>query len=531
MKKYIKTFCLAVVLLVEINCFAQQTEYKNYLVEKERKDYNQSQIDKARNNTNSKSNSYSVDMEAAKKMVDSWKVKSAPVDLAEIQKREERLKKIRTKDSLEFEDKIQRSIAYEKRIKPYIDEFISAGLTKSEGEDLVKYKLNNESIDLSNVTESIINTLYFLSDNVDNLTINEFEIQIAVLSPYAPITSLKLLDVMKARFPNEKEIINNITLNCLISYYSSNLPTAWGEEETIFQMFKRFEDLIKIYPQAELIIYEFKGRLDTGPYQSIVFKTDKKTDKKKYYKMYGNESKMDNQLALKYNNLSQSAEDLIRYLEYNKTKKLNDIITISRVWDKKSASRDYKGNYERIYIYIPDFRCSDEVLLELSEMGNFDAQVNLVAKNCVNNSNIELKDKLYAMFLKRAVENDDLEAYKMLFNIPLWESLYVSEIVNKKLNDIPYSSEPNSPYNKVDYTERNYNLDLQMERIDRAYAVVKKNICNIKKINQLDYHINNFKIFGTLGRHKVIVPFHFTYPSADEKRDLSEYWVKNCLKK
>jgi hypothetical protein len=544
MKEVFKKIALTVVFLIVAKGYSQQTEYKNYLIEKERKDYNQAQIDKARNNTNSKSNTYTVDLDAAKKMVESWKaskiVNKTPEEKAIIAQREREkqiaLEQYREKVEKDREENFKRYVAKEELIKPFKDNFINAGFSVGETHDITNFKMfeHEEFKPDQEKFNILIPALNYLADNIDVISFDDFETQIKSLFLYTPLTSLKLINEIKVRFPNKKTEVENMEFNCLIGFYN-NFNSRYTKEEVEY-VFGKFDNIIKNNPQSEMELFEnikYYGGAK-NPYETLqefIRSSDGKKEQKKYEELSDKARKVKGLIWYKYEEISKSSESLFNYLAINKFKSLEDIINLPENSNVKKNSKQYRGQYQTIYIYLPDLRASDQVLWELSEMGNFEAQVILAKKNCVNNNNIELKDKLYQMFLKRAVENDDIEAYKMLFNIPLWESLYVSEIVNKKLNDIPYSSEPNSPYKNTDYTERDYNLDLQEKRIDRAFTDVKNNICNIKAFNQLSYHIENFKIFGKGGRHKVIVPFKFTYPSAEEERNLSEYWVKNCRKK
>ncbi len=322
--------------------------------------------------------------------------------------------------------------------RPFVDYFIKAGLNYEEAEYLIKYHI----IDFSgNAYPNFLKALEIqpvlasLNTDLANTPFDSLQSKIGVITNYLPLKSFIILDKVKKRYADKALEIENMQISCLVPYFNSG--SVGLDHEDRKKLLDFYFKLVKKQPQIDVYVLErttyfsnpYESQIDYLKYYGAKFK-----EIKKYYTIY---EEVQKKLDDKRNAICQTSAAIEAALASNNNISLDQIISkkyrneFGSIQDPlkfathKNQNLSQIDNYNVISLNSKNFnthlRCSPQVLKELSNHGNIDAQYIYMIYLCAEGTDLQIKEQS-EIYIKKAEEGDFM-SLQLLFFSRIWQAI------------------------------------------------------------------------------------------------------------
>ena len=334
----------------------------------------------------------------------------------------------------------------------YEENFIRAGFSAYESKmitlnHLIGYDGNSKSSGAD--AEAMAAFLKSLNENLNTISYLDFKTKIERLNIYGPYTALTLVNKMMRKFADKTAELEELQKNSIVSYF--NIATSHNDHENSDKLIDVFFTLLKKYPALD--VYVLSNCKYNDPFQAKLINLKyfgaKSKQADKVYKLWADAK---NKLADQFNTICQTSAGIEAAMRADKSFSLSHFISQSYRnefgstqdavdFGKHMNNRLYNSdNYYDVYMMHGNrlntyLRCSPQVLKELAEHGNVEAQYLYSLHLC--NSNDEVLRKQHSKILLESAEKGNSEALALLCYSPLWETLYKDKVIRDTKANLP----------------------------------------------------------------------------------------------
>ena len=334
----------------------------------------------------------------------------------------------------------------------YEENFIRAGFSAYESKmitlnHLIGYDGNSKSSSAD--AEAMAAFLKSLNENLNTISYLDFKTKIERLNIYGPYTALTLVNKMMRKFADKTAELEELQKNSIVSYF--NIATSHNDHENSDKLIDVFFTLLKKYPALD--VYVLSNCKYNDPFQAKLINLKyfgaKSKQADKVYKLWADAK---NKLADQFNTICQTSAGIEAAMRADKSFSLSHFISQSYRnefgstqnavdFGKHMNNRLYNSdNYYDVYMMHGNrlntyLRCSPQVLKELAEHGNVEAQYLYSLHLC--NSNDEVLRKQHSKILLESAEKGNSEALALLCYSPLWETLYKDKVIRDTKANLP----------------------------------------------------------------------------------------------